>query len=188
MKIRSPCKKTYIKHKNERKRTMRMSLETFSLKELFTPAVGIISFLNSIAGTTLHILFGAQNLIWVGIYAALILADWISGTAAAKKDNSYGSQYGIEGIGRTVFLLLIVAITSWIDKGLETNGILFFFIIGGLIYHTFKSVTANIARAGWEKWIPASMLESLASEIQNKQLRSQARNPFEQEQTQDKQQ
>lgn len=39
----------------------------------------------------------------------------------------------------------------------------------------FNSFTANCARIGWEKWIPAWLLESVASEIQAKIQRSDAR-------------
>jgi hypothetical protein len=48
-------------------------------------------------------------------------------------------------------------------------------ITGGLIYHTLMSAAANFKRAGWERWVPISVLESVASEIQAKTQRSDSR-------------
>ncbi|WP_231603474.1 phage holin family protein [Bacillus sp. FJAT-27231] len=36
-----------------------------------------------------------------------IMMDWISGTWASKKDTSYASKYGIDGLFRTFFILLL---------------------------------------------------------------------------------
>ncbi|MFC9538675.1 hypothetical protein ACFTQ7_02180 [Lysinibacillus sp. NPDC056959] len=35
--------------------------------------------------------------------------DWISGIRASKRDKSYGSSYGIDGLFRSLFLLLLPA-------------------------------------------------------------------------------
>jgi len=157
---------------------MRFSLEIFNVKKLLSPAVGFASAVSGTIGSTLQVIYGSANLIWMGIYVSMIVMDWISGTVAAKKDKSYGSQYGIEGIFRTVFLLLFPAVANQLDKALGTQSFLFFTVIGGLIYHTWQSIMANTARAGWEKWIPQRLLESVASEIELKNQRSRERNPF----------
>ena len=41
-------------------------------------------------------------------------------------------------------------------------------VVGGLSYHILIVSQQNCARIGWGKWIPAWLLESVASEIQAK--------------------
>ncbi|MEH7223843.1 phage holin family protein [Bacillus sp. JJ1566] len=133
--------------------------------------------------TGLNILFGISNLIWVLILAFTIVIDWISGTRAAKVDGSYSSEYGKAGISRTVVMLLLSAFGNLIDIALASTlkvngfefGIFFFLITGGLIYHTLMSAAANFERAGWGRWVPVKVIESVASEIQAKTQRSNER-------------
>ena len=79
--------------------------------------------------------------------------DWISGVRAAKKDETYASEYGIDGIFRTFFILLLP--------------------------HTIQSLTANAIRAGWGRWFPEWLLNKLADwvkeEIESKISRSESR-------------
>ncbi|MEK3942247.1 hypothetical protein [Paenibacillus sp. FSL H3-0310] len=35
--------------------------------------------------------------------------DWLSGIRACKKDNTHASKYGIDGVSRTFFMLLLPA-------------------------------------------------------------------------------
>ncbi|MDM5427542.1 phage holin family protein [Bacillus mycoides] len=126
-------------------------------------------------GTLVNLLYGETNLIWVMIFGWVIMLDWITGSRASKLDGTYSSQYGIEGIIRTVVLLSLPVLAHLFDIALKLPDFFFFMVIGGLSYHIFNSFAANCARIGWEKWIPARLLESVASEIQAKIQRSDAR-------------
>lgn len=126
-------------------------------------------------GTIINFLYGKTNLIWIVIFGWIIMLDWITGSKASKLDGTYSSQYGIEGITRTVVLLSLPALAHLFDIALKLPDFFFFMVTGGLIYHIFNSFAANCARVGWDKWIPAWLLESVASEIQAKIQRSDVR-------------
>lgn len=102
--------------------------------------------------------------------------DWISGIRASKKDLSYGSAYGIDGLFRSFFILLLPAGGHLIDKIFGSPGIVFGLISAALLYHIIQSMTANSIRAGWGKWIPDWLLNKITewvrSEIENKLARA----------------
>ncbi|NQX68500.1 phage holin family protein [Paenibacillus alba] len=108
------------------------------------------------------------------LFLAIIGADWITGIAAAKKDDTYSSEYGISGALRTLLMLWIPVIGWLLDKvtltvfGINQPGYAFFAITIMLAYHTWESMTANAYRAGWEKWIPKSVTAFVSSEIKAK--------------------
>lgn len=77
-----------------------------------------------------------------------IVLDWISGSSAAREDNMYASKYGIDGIFRTFFMLLLPAGGHLLDVVIGLPGVLFGVFAIGLLYHTIKSMTANAIRAG----------------------------------------
>lgn len=93
--------------------------------------------------------------------AFFILLDWISGSEAARKDNSYGSKYGIRGIARTLFIMLLPAGGHLLDDVFNLPGVLFGLLIAGLLYHVIQSMTANAVRAGWGDWIPVNILNAI---------------------------
>ncbi|WP_099519132.1 phage holin family protein [Paenibacillus sp. BIHB 4019] len=78
-----------------------------------------------------------------------IVMDWISGIRAAKQDYSYSSKYGIDGIFRTLFMLLLPAGGHLLDSMFGLPGILFGALTAGLLYHVIQSMVANSLRAGW---------------------------------------
>src|SRR5690554_5559253 len=82
-----------------------------------------------------------------------IVMDWISGIRAAKKDHSYGSKYGIDGVFRTFFILLLPAGGHLLDKVLGSPGVVFGMLGAGILYHVIQSMTANAIRAGWGEWV-----------------------------------
>lgn len=108
-----------------------------------------------------------------------LILDWISGVRASKKDDSYGSQYGIDGVFRSFFLLLLPAGGHLLDKIFDLPSIVFGLLAAGLLYHIIQSMTANAIRAGWGKWIPDWMLTKLTewvrSEIEAKFTRAAER-------------
>ncbi|NOU92023.1 holin [Paenibacillus sp. LMG 31456] len=113
--------------------------------------------------------------LWIFLlFVAVIAADWVAGTAAAKKSNTYSSEYEIEGLLRTVLLLWIPFIGWLLDKvalttlDFEQPGYAFFSLTAALIYHSWESMTANAYRAGWEKWIPKPVVSYVSSEIKAK--------------------
>ncbi|MDF2791848.1 MAG: holin family protein, partial [Neobacillus sp.] len=101
--------------------------------------------------------------------------DWVGAIASAKKDGSYASQYGINGVLRTAVMITMPAWGNLVDNALSTPGFFFFLLTGGLLFHTMISMTANFKRAGWDKWIPIWALEWIASEIEAKIKRSESR-------------
>lgn len=108
-----------------------------------------------------------------------IVMDWISGIRAAKKDHSYGSKYGIDGVFRTFFILLLPAGGHLLDKVLGSPGIIFGVLGAGILYHVIQSMTANAIRAGWGDWVPDWILTRLTEwvreEIESKLARSKQR-------------
>lgn len=111
--------------------------------------------------------------------ALIIVMDWISGSRAAKKDNTYGSRYGIDGIFRTLFMVCLPAVGHLLDIVFSLPGILFGIFAVGLIYHTLNSMTANAIRAGWGDWLPIDALDLVTqwvdSEIKSKVFRAKER-------------
>ena len=96
-----------------------------------------------------------------------IVMDWISGSSAARKDNTYASKYGIDGIFRTFFMILLPAGGHLLDSAIGLPGILFGVFAIGLIYHTLKSMVANALRAGWAEWLPIWLLEKVTDWVQS---------------------
>ncbi|WP_369899727.1 phage holin family protein [Bacillus manliponensis] len=135
----------------------------------------IASFISGGLGTLLSLVYGETNVIWICILMMIVVLDWITGSKAAKKDGTYSSQYGIEGIARTVVLFLLPSFAHLFDLALKLPDFFFFMVTGGLIYHIFNSFTANCVRCGWDKWIPVWLLESVSSEIEAKIQRSKTR-------------
>lgn len=151
---------------------MKILTEVLNFKSLLTVPVGVAAGTSGVVGVFLTNIYGVGNLYWIYAFLAVIILDWLAGVAASKKDLSYASEYGINGIIRTVFILALPAGANIFDQALGTPGFLFYTVTGGLVYHTWNSMTANVARAGWEKWIPASLLKSVASEIAAKDRRA----------------
>lgn len=118
--------------------------------------------------------YGVGNGVTYGMTALVffIVMDWLSGSRASRKDNSYASKYGIDGVFRTFFMLLLPAGGHLLDLFIGLPDILFGIFVGGLIYHTLKSMTANAVRAGWADWLPIWALEKVMewvkSEIESK--------------------
>lgn len=99
--------------------------------------------------------------------AFFILMDWLSGSRASRKDSTYASHYGIDGLFRTFFMLLLPAGGHFLDNLLGSPGVIFGVFIFGLLYHTIKSMTANCIRAGWAEWLPISALEKVTDWVQS---------------------
>jgi len=108
-------------------------------------------------------LYGAGEAVFLAMVALLffIVMDWITGSRAAKKDNSYASKYGIDGVIRSFFMLMLPADGHILDLLFSLPGILFGALVAGLLYHVINSMVANAIRAGWDDWLPLSALEML---------------------------
>lgn len=108
-----------------------------------------------------------------------IVMDWISGIRAAKKDHTYGSKYGIDGVFRTFFILLLPAGGHLLDRVLGSPGVVFGVLGAGILYHVIQSMTANAIRAGWGEWVPEWILTRLTEwvreELESKLARSEQR-------------
>lgn len=123
-------------------------------------------------------LYGAGEAVVTAMATLLffIIMDWISGTSAANKDNSYASKYGIDGIFRTFFMLLLPAGGNLLDKVFGLPNVVFGALVAGLLYHVIKSMVANSIRTGWGDYLPLWVFEKLLtwvkSEIDSKIKRS----------------
>lgn len=108
-----------------------------------------------------------------------IALDWITGIRAAKRDNSYASEYGLDGIFRTFFLLLLPAGGHFLDMIFSLPGVVFGIFGTGVLYHVIQSMTANALRAGWGNWFPEWIItkvsEWVKSELESKINRAETR-------------
>ncbi|MGQ7886870.1 phage holin family protein [Paenibacillus sp. WC2504] len=145
-----------------------------TLESLFKPANAGAATVGAIIGPFILQSFGNGKAWAFILLIAVIIADWITGTAAAKKDESYTSEYGIRAVPRTILMLWFPIIGGLLDKvsqsvfGINQPGYAFFSITIMLIYHTWESMTANAYRAGWEQWIPKTVTSFVGSEIKAK--------------------
>ena len=118
----------------------------------------------------------------VGIMTALlffILMDWLSGIRAAKIDNTYGSRYGLDGVSRTFFILLLPCGGHLLDVIFGLPGLIFGALAIGTLYHVLQSMIANSIRAGWGDWLPLPVLNVVlnwvGSELEKKMQRAESR-------------
>lgn len=145
-------------------------------KDLYSkPLTIIIGGVSVPFGSILNILYGSTAAQW---YAALIIMqilDWVTGTKAAKKDGIHTSEYGRAGVSRTFVIISFPTLGFILDKIIGTDGYIYYFFVSTTIYNTWLSFTANVARAGWDKYIPTNILNIVADEIKAKTLRAQQR-------------
>lgn len=144
-------------------------------------AYGVASTIGAGVLPILTYLYGTGEAV-IASMAALtffILMDWLSGIRAAKQDNTYASKYGIDGVFRTFFMLLLPAGGHLLDNVLNSPGIVFGMMVAGLLYHVLQSMTANAVRAGWADWMPVEVLNWIlkwvGSELEKKIQRAESR-------------
>jgi toxin secretion/phage lysis holin len=143
-----------------------------SLDNLATPSNGTAVGVGIMLAPYIDFFYGADR---QRIFYALIIViflDWLSGIRASIKDKTYSSEYGINGVFRTLFILFFPALANLLDQAMNTPGFLFYGVSFGLIYHTWDSVTANSIRAGWGKYIPKSVIDFVSSELEAKSKRA----------------
>jgi phage-related holin len=139
------------------------------------------AFIGSIVTPVFSFLYG-DGVVTLYIMLALALficLDWIAGIRASRKDETYGSHYGIDGVFRTFFMIMLPVGGNFVDMIFGLPPVFFGLLAGGLIIHTIQSMTANAIRAGWGTWIPEwalnKMIEWVKSELESKVQRSIAR-------------
>lgn len=142
--------------------------------------IGEHPFLSTLGAAGLLIFeqgFGATQTVFVAylLYVILIGFDWLTGTSAAKKDGIDTSAYGIDGVKRTIFLLMIPVIARLLDIIMTTNVILTGIVIAILARSIARSVIANTKRAGWDKWVPMWALDWVVAELEHKDARAKQR-------------
>ncbi|GED55181.1 holin [Brevibacillus borstelensis] len=141
-----------------------------SLDNVVTPANGWAATTGAVLSPMLQYLYGSNRQDILVVLLMMIGMDWVTGIHAAKKDKTYSSEYGLERIPRTLFLVALPALANLLDKVMGTPGFLFYGVTFGLIYHTWTSLTANAARAGWP--VPKSVVNLVGSEIKAKAERA----------------
>jgi len=122
---------------------------------------------------------GETSMAMLAALVFFLVMDWVTGIRAAKKDNTYASSYGIDGIFRSFFILLLPAGGNLLDKAFQLPGVLFGALCIGVLYHILQSMTANAIRAGWGNWFPEKVLEWISnwvkSELEKKTERAASR-------------
>ncbi|AWX56863.1 holin [Brevibacillus brevis] len=141
-----------------------------SLENVATPANALATTAGAIVSPVFHYLYGTNRQDILIVLFFMIVLDWITGISAAKKDQSYSSDYGLSRIPRTMFLFALPALANLLDRVMGTPGFLFYGVTFGLIYHTWTSLTANAHRAGWP--MPRSVEKLVGSEIKAKAERA----------------
>jgi phage-related holin len=142
---------------------------------------GVFAMIGAVVVPVIHFGYGSGDTVKYAMAALIFFTalDWISGMRAAKKDNSYGSRYGIDGIFRSFFILLLPAGGHLLDMLVGLPDIIFGAFAFGLIYHILQSMTANAVRAGWGDWLPLNVLDMVikwvGSELDKKVQRAAAR-------------
>lgn len=151
--------------------------EIFNISELFNVKMGAAAFLASGVGGFLTWLYGGTtyNLLCMTALTLVIAFDWTSGSVASKKDGSYASVYGLQGLARTMVMLLLPVFGVLMDQIFSMPNLIFLMFWGGLMYHTLISMTANFTRAGWDKYIPNWAIDYVSSEIESKIKRANTR-------------
>ncbi|MFX3633713.1 MAG: phage holin family protein [Candidatus Pristimantibacillus sp.] len=135
---------------------------------------GVWATVGAVLVPVFEFFYGAGEAVVTAMVALLffLVMDWISGVRAANKDNSYASKYGIDGVFRSFFMLLLPAGGHLLDQVFSVPGIVFGAFTAGLLYHIIKSMTANAIRAGWGDWLPLTVLEAVlkwvGSELEKK--------------------
>lgn len=149
-------------------------VKSYFINPLDHPVAG---FIGSTFVSIFSFIYGSGKVVNIGmfLYVLIIAADWLSGYSASRKDGSYASEYGIDGAYRTGLLLLFPAMANGADQLLDTPNIAFGFVIFAFSSHIWKSMTANVYRAGWNVWIPMWVLEKVSDEIEHKKARAQKR-------------
>lgn len=137
----------------------------------------ILATFSAVAMLVFQYVFDSNKVVLVTfiIFVLLIVMDWLSGTSAAKKDGIDTSRYGIEGVNRTVLLLLLPCVARLIDIVVGTEVVVMGLVIGILARSIARSVIANIKRAGWNIYIPDTLLDWVSDELEQKDARAMRR-------------
>lgn len=109
------------------------------------------------------------------IFLAVLTLDWLSGRAASRKDGTLASEYGINGAYRSAFMIGIIVLAFRVDVAFGLPYLLYTYFIFNFGLPTWKSMTANVYRAGWERWVPGFVLNRVADEIEHKTARANKR-------------
>lgn len=138
----------------------------------------VASFLFFVSG-----IYGEGEIVRAGmtVIVILIIMDWITGTSAAKKSGTDTSQYGIEGMKRSIVVLLIPALAHFLDGFLYTQGLAVYFTIAALARSITRSIIANLYRANWTQWIPVDLMDTLINWVEDEILQKEARSKKRQE-------
>lgn len=104
-------------------------------------------------------LFGAPD-IWLKFLLVMVIADYISGLAAAYIHNDLNSKVGFMGILKKFMYFFVVAVAHCIDVVTNAGGVLQNLTIGFLIANEGISILENCAECGIP--IPKRLLKALA--------------------------
>lgn len=108
--------------------------------------------------TVLSFLFGGLDLA-LEILVIVIAMDYLTGIAKAWMNNSLDSRIGIEGIVKKIGYLVLVVLSSCIDKLLGDTGAFRTLIIYIIVANEGISITENLA--AMDLFIPQTLVKKL---------------------------
>ena len=118
----------------------------------------LITTIGAIVSAAASFLWGAPDT-WIMALVTFMVADYLSGVAAAYINKEISSLKGFKGILKKLLMMLPVAVGHMLDKTVGTDGALRGAAIGFLMANEGISVLENCARAGVP--IPRVLLNTL---------------------------
>ncbi|MFJ3386888.1 hypothetical protein [Lysinibacillus sp. NPDC086135] len=76
-------------------------------------------------------------------------------------------MYGIDGLSRSFFLLLLPASGHLLDMIFGAPSVVFGLLAAGLLYHIIQSITANTILTGRGQWVPDWILTKLTDWVRS---------------------
>lgn len=107
----------------------------------------IFKTISTVSGALMGYFFGGWSLM-IQFLLWLVIADWVTGWAAAWINGELRSRVGYYGIARKVAIFLLVAVSHFIDMALGglqyfQNAVIFFYLANELL-----SIIENVGRMG----------------------------------------
>jgi len=101
----------------------------------------------AVCGSLVTFLFGGWSAV-LGALLALIVADYVTGFAAAGVEGKLSSAVGFRGIARKVAIVTVVAVAHLVDSAMGTNHVLRDGAIWFYLANELLSITENVGRIG----------------------------------------
>lgn len=107
----------------------------------------IVKSVVAAGGAALSYLYGGWNAL-LGVLLAFVIADYITGVAAAAVEGKLNSNVGFKGIARKVGIFLVVAVAHLADTVLGDSSLIMDAAIFWYLANELLSITENAGRIG----------------------------------------